>query len=537
MKTSRPPLLRFIALVALALASVSPAAERVALVVGNGAYTQARALKNPTRDAAAVAGTLRDAGFQVTVVNDATVEAFFEGLETFRKGATGARVALFFYAGHGIEVDGKNYLLPVDAALESSAQLRTQTVPLETVLGDLDAAGAVAKLVILDCCRDNPLSRSWMASRSSGTGGLGAIADGTVPPATMIMYASAPGQVALDGTGTNSPFTEALVAHLAQPGLSAFDAFLGVSDAVARTTGEKQVPWIKFDGAGRAFRLFTLGRGSVGTTPPPVVAMPPSVPSVPAIPSGGSSMEGTRAGELRTFGGIEMVWCPPGEFVMGSPLAENGRLDNEKQTQVKLTTGFWLAKTECTQGQWQAVMGTSVSEQKAKGDSYYNDLSGVGAQQPMYFVSWEDAMLFCENRNRESPAGAGWQWSLPTEAQWEYACRAGTTGPYSGELGKLAWYDENADGTTQEVGTKEANAWGLHDMLGNVWEWCADWYGGTLPGGVDPSNTATSISRVIRGGSWNDHAARCRAARRNGFEPAFGCDFVGFRPGLVPSAP
>jgi hypothetical protein len=536
MKASRHLLLRFIAFVTLALASVSPAAERVALVVGNGAYTQARALKNPTRDAAAVAGTLRDAGFQVTVVNDATVEAFFEGLETFKKAATGAEVALFFYAGHGMEVDGKNYLLPVDAALESSAQLRTQTVPLETVLGDLDAARAVAKLVILDCCRDNPLSRSWMASRSSGTGGLGAIADGTVPPATMIMYASAPGQVALDGTGANSPFTEALVAHLAQPGLSAFDTFLGVSDVVARTTGEKQVPWIKFDGAGRAFRLFTLGRGPVGATPPPVVAMRPTVPSVPSIPSGVSSLEGTRGGEVRTFGGIEMVWCPPGEFTMGSPLAEEGRFDDEKQVQVTLRRGYWLAKTECTQGQWQTVMGSSVSQQKAKVNSD-GDATGMGSRQPMYFVSWEDAVEFCEKLNRESPAGAGWKWSLPSEAQWEYACRAGTTGPYAGELNKLAWYGDNADGTTHEVGTKAANEWGLHDMHGNVWEWCADWYGETLPGGTNPSGPAEGVGRVHRGGSWFDYAARCRAAYRYRDVPGYRDYFLGFRPALVPSDP
>lgn len=264
--------------------SDSSAADRVALVVGNGAYTKARDLKNPIRDAAAVSTALRGSGFQVIEVNDATVDAFFEGLESFKKAAAGAEVALFFYAGHGLEVEGKNYLLPVDASLDSSAQLRTQTVPLETVLGDLDAARATAKLVILDCCRNNPLTRSWMASRSSSAGGLGELGDGAVPPATMIMYASAPGQVALDGTGTNSPFTEALVKHLTQPGLSAFDAFLGVSDAVAQTTGEKQVPWIKFDGAGRAFRLFTLGGGAVAASIPastsPVEAMRPPVTSL-----------------------------------------------------------------------------------------------------------------------------------------------------------------------------------------------------------------------------------------------------------------
>jgi len=239
------------------------AADRVALVIGNGAYKHARKLPNPTRDAASVAALLKKSGFEVINVRDANIEAMYEGLERFKRASKNARVGLLYFAGHGFEVNGNNYLLPVDAALDSVAQLRTQTVALKTILADMKEVRIPAKLVILDCCRDNPLSRSWMTTRSSKQDGLSAVRDEMLPEATMIMYAAAPGKVALDGTGENSPFTTALVKHLGQPGVSAFDAFLAVSDAVAKTTNERQVPWIKFDGAGRTFRLFSLSRGDV----------------------------------------------------------------------------------------------------------------------------------------------------------------------------------------------------------------------------------------------------------------------------------
>ena len=242
----------------IGVATISNAAERVALVIGNGNYQNARKLSNPTRDAKAMVSVLRRGGFKVVVALDVGVEATFRALEDFKTAAKDARVGLFYFAGHGIEVSGKNFLLPVDAELKSSAQLRTQTVGLHTVLGDMKEVRLPAKMVILDCCRDNPLTRSWMTTRGSSDQGLGPIKDDFLPEATMIMYAAAPGKAAMDGTGKNSPFTKALVEQFSKPGVSAFDAFLGVSDSVAKTTGDRQIPWIKFDGAGRTFRLFSL---------------------------------------------------------------------------------------------------------------------------------------------------------------------------------------------------------------------------------------------------------------------------------------
>ncbi len=574
------------------------AAERVALVIGNGGYQHAKPLANPTRDAAAVSKLLRDAGFEVVTVEDAGVEEMYLGMEKFKKAAAGARVGLFYYAGHGMEVDGKNFLLPVDAVLESPVQLRTQTVSLDTVLNDMKAVRLPAKLVILDCCRDNPLTRSWMATRSNVAGGLIAVPDASIPEATMIMYASAPGQVALDGTGGNSPFTAALVKHLAEPGVSAFDAFLGVSDAVAKSTGERQVPWIKFDGAGRTFRLFALGREGTGSssgssTRPEVMVEPPSQP--------GDAMEGKLAGDsMRNALGMKLRWCPAGEFWMGSPETEKGRFDDEVRHKVSLSQGFWLGQYEVTQGEWEAVMGRSLRDQARlmlEDDTVYTCLPGdpatlrefnnqkkdadptvaigtEGGNIPIYLVNWEEATEFCrELTERERRAGKlpeNWEYRLPTEAEWEYACRAGTsTTLYTGaltikgdkngpELDEIAWYGGNSSvdyegrgwstddwaekqypggrAGPREVGQKAPNDWGLYDMIGNMFEWCQDWYGDYPQGyAVDPKGVGTGTLRVARGGSWENQAYLCRSALRDFTQPTIRIRNWGFRVALSPS--
>ena len=160
---------------------------------------------------------------------------------------------------------------------------------------------------------------------------------------------------------------------------------------------------------------------------------------------------------------------------MGSPPGEPGRFGNETQHRVVLTEGFWMAKYEVTQKQWESVMGTTVREQRDKSDASMS-LRGEGDDYPMYFVSWDEAQEFCRK------AGHGLQ--LPTEAQWEYACRAGTEAALGSGMnltnasvddaaGEVAWYAGNAEGT-QAVGQKPGNGWGLYDMHGNVAEWCAD---------------------------------------------------------------
>jgi formylglycine-generating enzyme required for sulfatase activity len=222
---------------------------------------------------------------------------------------------------------------------------------------------------------------------------------------------------------------------------------------------------------------------------------------------------------------LRMCYCPAGSFTMGTPAGELKYVEpRETPVEVTLTAPFWLSRTEVTQAQWVAVMGRNPSAFK-------------GANLPVDTVNWNDCQEFIRRLNARGGLPAGWAWALPTEAQWEYACRAGEKGPYSGgTLDAVGWYLGNADRTTQEVAMKKPNSWGLHDMHGNVLEWCADWMGESLPGGTDPRGPdacAFGDFRVLRGGSWDRPPQACRAAIR--FWSRDGDNRTGFRPALVPS--
>ncbi|MCX5671055.1 MAG: SUMF1/EgtB/PvdO family nonheme iron enzyme [Planctomycetota bacterium] len=190
---------------------------------------------------------------------------------------------------------------------------------------------------------------------------------------------------------------------------------------------------------------------------------------------------------------MKMVLIPAGKFMMGSPDSAQGPIDFEvPQHEVILSKPFYMGVTEVTQAQYQAVMGKNPSEFK-------------GATNPVETVSWNDATEFCKKLSEK----AGQAVRLPTEAEWEYPCRAGTQTAFSfgddlSALGDYAWWDGNSDKTTHPVGQKKPNSWGLYDMHGNVWEWCADWYGEYPKGPVtDPSGPATGYGgRVLRGGAW-----------------------------------
>jgi formylglycine-generating enzyme required for sulfatase activity len=228
------------------------------------------------------------------------------------------------------------------------------------------------------------------------------------------------------------------------------------------------------------------------------------------IPMSGTVASGWASEIVHEATGIELVYIAPGAFVMGSPVSEAGREDDEVQHQVTISNGFYLGRCEVTQEQWVRIMGANPSEFK-----------GVGDDAPVEQVRWVECQAFCQK------AGNGMR--LPTEAEWEYACRAGTTGAYAGtgELDTMGWARDKR--TTHSVGQKEPNAWGLYDMHGNVWEWCADLYGPYPAGAVtDPEGAAASIYRVYRGGRHFGCDQMCRSARRNQRGP----DSLNWRVGL-----
>ena len=260
-----------------------------------------------------------------------------------------------------------------------------------------------------------------------------------------------------------------------------------------------------------------------------------------------SAFDGLDAGDERKVAGVRLCWCPPGKFIMGSPRKEPERRPGEDPVRVTLSRGFWIGKFEVTQGQWKAVLGKLPGELTAElpeGDDF-----------PVGNVNFAEAEAFCREltarAHRSSELPPDWEFRLPTEAQWEYACRAGTLTatafgdtlsstqanfkgkPYNGAMAGPSL------GRAAEVGSYPANAWGLHDMHGNIFEWCRDWYHAKLPGGVDPDlylakDTAAKsehggISRARRGGCWADDGWPCRSAFRLRFEPERRYDHIGFR--------
>jgi len=232
---------------------------------------------------------------------------------------------------------------------------------------------------------------------------------------------------------------------------------------------------------------------------------------------------------------LEMVFIQPGVFTMGSG---NGPVDEKPATKVTLTKGYWLGKTEVTQGQWETLMGATVTQQRDKANREWA-LRGEGRDYPIYYVNWDEAMEFCRKlTDRERAAGRlpeGHAYALPTEAQWEFACRAGTTGDYSGSLDAMAWYGGDKGGQTHPVAQKQANALGLFDTHGNVREWCRDWYRDHLSGGsvVNPAGPVMGSARVVRGGSWISPARDCRSGARFGTAPGVRQGSLGFRLALA----
>ena len=245
---------------------------------------------------------------------------------------------------------------------------------------------------------------------------------------------------------------------------------------------------------------------------------------------------------------MKLVLIPKGKFMMGSPPDEKGSEDNERRHEVTISRDYHLGMHEVTQVQYKQIMGKNpsgfqgdrVAERHPETGRLVTEVNS--ANHPVEQVSWSDAVEFCQRLSAlPEEKKAGRVYRLPTEAEWEYACRAGSQTAYSfgsdeKSLVNFGWYDSNSKGITHAVGLKKANAWGLYDMHGNVFEWCADWYG-VYPKGsaTDPRGPEDGSDRVFRGGCWLNVAVNCRSAFRYGLVPSIRSFNLGFRVALSSS--
>ena len=400
-------------------------------------------------------------------------------------------------------------------------------------------------IVIMDACRDNPFARGFR-SISQGLASINA------PTGTLIAYATAPGSVANDGPGENGVYTGELIKAMVQPGLKIEDVFKQVRSAVREATGGRQVPWESSSLEGDFYFLWPPPKPPVQPAAAPPQLNPPGAPERSAS---GPAEEPASRGEkpiktLKTWKepvtGLVFLWAPGGCFLMGSPQSEKDRSVDEGPVHEVCIDGFWISQTVVTNAQFRQFQKDHDSRNYAG-----HSLNGDG--QPAVYVSWVDANNFSQWLAGQN--GGQYKFRLPTEAEWEYACRAGSeTSRYWGEDASRACIYENVadytaqkqlgikpvhecdDGyaTTAPAGSFRPNALGLYDMLGNVLQWCADIYGVDSYVRHDrnnPQNTDESMgqSRVIRGGCWRGSADSIRCAIRRSGLPDSMKDDLGFR--------
>lgn len=531
--------------------TLSAHAQRYALVIGNNNYSaKLGVLDNPINDATDMGHLLTQKGFKVTVLKDATKRKIQEGINNFtrqlhQKGAVG----LFYFAGHGMQIDGTNYLIPVQTHINSATDVEYEAVDAGRVLAGMWRAGNGLNMVILDACRNNPFARSFR-------GGSRGLARMDTAKGALILYAASAGEVAADGEGHNGLFTSHLMKAINTPGLKVEDVFKKTVIDVTKATNDNQWPWSSGSIKGNFYFTINAPKAETVTITQPsskenstenlfwesiknktnpeyfksylekypqgvyaglakleIVINSASEPVQTVKPKVSSSSSSDP------YTGMQFVYVDPGCFQMGS---HNGASD-EKPHRVCLTQGYYLGKYEVTQAQWQQVMGNNPSHFKS-------------SNKPVEQVSWDDVQDFIRKLNRQT----GLHYRLPTEAEWEYACRSGGKDQnYCGgnNAGRVAWYDDNSGSKTHTVGQKQANGLGLYDMSGNVLEWVQDWYDGDYYSN-SPSNNPKGPSggsrRVYRGGSWLSNVSGVRSALRFSLSPDSRLNFLGFRLARTP---
>lgn len=483
---------------------VGTAQARVALVIGNGAYRNAPRLPNPPNDARAMADLLRGLGFTVIEGIDLDRGAMEELLRRFETEARQADVALTFYAGHGIQVDGTNYLLPIDATLVQRADLR-RLISADWLVEDAALAKRLA-IVILDACRDNPLANNLRSNERSLGVGRGLALPQVQPPNTLIAYATKENATAADGEGRNSPFTTALLEHLATPGLEVGLAFRRVRDTVFKTTNGVQQPFT-YGSLGAEEFYFAPGTTAPAQAPiveaanrqEPVADGASRASLVEALPRGAAGAPFRDCADCP-----ELVPLSIGLVVMGSPREEAGHEVDEIMRPAEITRPFAIGRHELTMAEWDACV-------TAGGCPWRPDDRGLGRDRmPAFDLSADDARAYLAWLAERT----GKPYRLPSEAEWEHAARALTRSAYfwGPDMDARHAACEGCAGSPgprrpAPVGTLPPNPFGLFDTAGSLWEWTSTCW--------TPAEAGRAcVDLVLKGGSFLSRPQALRSASR-----------------------
>lgn len=572
-------LVMVLALACLIMPHQVMAQKRVGFVLSNAAYQKESPLVNPHNDARLIAAVLKEPlGFsEVVVRQDLNRKQMHNVVHEIAEKAKGADSIMVYFSGHGMQTGTGNYLIPVDAEIADEKDVSRDAIDIDLFIEALKQSGARVAVLVLDACRDNPYSRKTKSTKK----GLGRVevSGGNL----LVAFATEEGRTADDGTTNNSPYAQALSLALKETNKPLLEQFDLVRKEVIKSTNSKQNPTRKGDlevnvylinptitinqapkpnellsdgeveqqtwnaainaNSMAAYELYlknypngrfaTVARlrilptqGSTAQTQQQWV-LDPSAPGTQVL----QNLQATVASGIKPnpqkanrIGQQikdcdqcpELVLLPAGKFTMGSPKSEPGRLSTEGPQRVVEMPGFLMGKTEVTQAQWVALMGSNPS---------FNKKCGMNC--PVDRISWTEAQQYVQKLS----ALTGEVYSLPSEAQWEYAARAGTTTPFS-TGNTLSATEANFNASTSYNGSDigefrdksiavanfPANPFGLHDMHGNLWEWVQDaWhddYRGAPNDGSPWLKNDGSQERVVRGGSWDNSPIFLRSAYR-----------------------
>jgi len=527
--------------------------KRVALVVGNAKYSN-NPLANPANDARDMAAVLRSAGFTVTEKYDQSYDALNNLVTDFARSIKDPNaVALFYYAGHGVQYGGTNYLVPIGADnLGDENEIEWRCVPLDRITSKMQDAGNRLNIVVLDACRAFPVARGTRKLQN------GLVETGGSIPELLIAYATAPGKVADDHSeGQNGLFTATLLRHLRTPGYDLHKVFLETRKDVKNLTNGKQVPGV-MDNVTLDFYFFPP---LPPTETKPVVSTE-TQPSVPA-PQTSSREDSPNLSTEKTKSTAPYSPCPycpvmvpvtGGKFRMGRETDDTEGDADEKPDHPVTVPDFEIGKYEVTNREFCVFLNEISSKITLNnngdimlGDNFIFDLISYtmieydnGAVPGGEFtvkkgyenyacrpVTWYGAKAYADWLSKKI---GGKPFRLPSESEWEYAARGGILSKdfkYSGsnDAKEVAWYRDNCGGKEQfGVGQKKSNELGLHDMSGNLWEWVEDCYHHTYAGAPRDGSAwveGACEDRVLRGGSLDSTTRDVRSMALSRVIPGF----------------